>query len=417
MSFYYKPYVPVAKRREKALKQMEKLKKKGVDVQPVDIQGRKITKTFWGNAWCDHIEKFCDNDNRLPRGRTYVRNGSVCHLNIQAGMVSGIVSGSELYKIEIKIDKLKQKKWEELKRTCSGKVGSILELLQGTLSSSVMEIVTEPNSGLMPRLGGMKFKCNCPDWASMCKHVASVLYGVGARLDTKPELLFELRGVDPSELVDTVDIPDTDISTELEGDLSALFGVEIDSEIVTPPVKTPQTNPKSATDNEVEPIVSELEKTARSKKGVPKKRVLVKKVVPKKAAPKQKVPVKKALPKKAVAKKAVSKQKVQAKKAVPKQVPKKPAKTAILKTIEAKTKQLKAEAKPFKPTKTAIKQLRKRLDLNKAQFAKLVSVSPTTVSSWENKPGRVSLQPASEKALIKVARLTKAQAWKRLGLS
>lgn len=401
MSFNYKPYVPVAKRRAKALKQMEKLKKKGVDVKPIEIQGRKITKTFWGNAWCDHIEKFCDNDNRLPRGRTYVRNGSVCHLDIQAGKVSGIVSGSELYKIEIKIDKLKQKKWEDLKQTCSGKVGSILELLQGTLSTSVMEIVTEPNSGLMPRLGGMTFKCNCPDWASMCKHVASVLYGVGARLDTKPELLFELRGVDPSELVDTVDIPDADISTELEGDLSALFGVEIESEIVTPPVKTPQTIPKSATDNEVDPIVSELEKTARSKKAVPKK----------------KVPIKKALPKKAVPKKAVSKKKVPAKKAVPKRIPIKPAKSAILKTIVAKTKQIKAEAKPFKPTKTAIKQLRKRLDLNKTQFAKLVSVSPTTVGSWENKPGRVSLQPASEKALIKVSRLTKVQAWKRLGLS
>jgi hypothetical protein len=54
---------------------MSALRKKGVDIQPVEIEGRKIAKTFWGEGWCDHLESFSDYANRLPRGRTYVRNG------------------------------------------------------------------------------------------------------------------------------------------------------------------------------------------------------------------------------------------------------------------------------------------------------------------------------------------------------
>lgn len=105
MSYYgWKPYVPVAKRRAKAEKEMKKLAKGGKAVEPVAIDGRKIARTFWGEAWCDHLEKFSDYENRLPRGRTYVRNGSVCHLGVERGRIEAVVSGSELYKIEIKID-------------------------------------------------------------------------------------------------------------------------------------------------------------------------------------------------------------------------------------------------------------------------------------------------------------------------
>jgi DNA-binding transcriptional regulator YiaG len=65
-----------------------------------------------------------------------------------------------------------------------------------------MEVVVDRKNGLFPLPGEMKFDCDCPDWAGMCKHVAAVLYGVGARLDHAPEMLFTLRGVNHEELVD-----------------------------------------------------------------------------------------------------------------------------------------------------------------------------------------------------------------------
>ena len=236
MSWYsWRPYVPVAARRARSLSKMEKLRKKGLDIQPVKIEGRKIARTFWGQAWCDHLEKFSDFANRLPRGRTYVRNGSVCHLQIAAGEVKAMVSGSELYNVSIAVKKLPAKKWAEFKKTCAGRIGSLLELLQGRLSENVMSVVTHRDNGLFPVPKEITLKCDCPDWAVMCKHVAAVLYGVGARLDERPELLFVLRGIDHEELI-SAEAGSAAVSRAVRGDgagriaeadLSSLFGIEM----------------------------------------------------------------------------------------------------------------------------------------------------------------------------------------------
>ena len=195
------PYVSVAERRRRAAKKMEALRKKGVDVQPVVIDGRKIAQSFWGEAWCEHLESFGDFANRLPRGRTYVRNGSVCHLAVAKGHVEAKVSGSELYSVKVAIKPLAEKKWKAIKARCGGRIGSLLELLQGRLSDEVMGVVTDRKEGLFPLPGEISFDCSCPDVASMCKHIAAVFYGVGSRLDSKPELLFLLRGVNQEELI------------------------------------------------------------------------------------------------------------------------------------------------------------------------------------------------------------------------
>ncbi len=196
------PYVPVAKRRATAVKKMQQLKKKGHAIQPIEIEGRTIARTFWGKAWCSHMESFCDHDNRLPRGRTYVRNGSVCHLEINEGIVTAMVSGSSIYNITIAIKPLVREKWYGIKSTCMGKISSLLDLLSGKLSSGVMDVVCHPEGGLFPLSHDFKLSCDCPDYATMCKHVAAVLYGVGSRLDADPAQLFKLRGVNFEELID-----------------------------------------------------------------------------------------------------------------------------------------------------------------------------------------------------------------------
>lgn len=256
MAWYgdWKPYVPVAVRRQRALKKMESLRKKGVDIQPVQIDGRKIVKTFWGEAWCNHLESFSDFANRLPRGRTYVRNGSVCHLAIDKGSIEAKVSGSELYTIRIAIKTLAPKKWREVKRRCTGQIGSLIELLQGNLSDQVMEVVTDRQNGLFPLPGEISLDCSCPDWATMCKHVAAVLYGVGARLDHKPELLFKLRGVDHEELISADAEAAVSAATaggkskRLAADtLSDVFGIDLNpAGVEQPPLPTPPQETKQA---------------------------------------------------------------------------------------------------------------------------------------------------------------------------
>ena len=239
MAYYgyqWRKYVPVAERRRKARRKMEQLRKQGKDIQPIEIDGRKIAKTFWGEAWCDHMESLGDFENRLPRGRTYVRNGSVCHLEIKKGRISAMVSGSSLYKIDIKIDTLPTARWKRVKRQCAGKIGSLIELLQGKLAAGVMEVVTDPDAGLFPAESEIHLDCNCPDWAHLCKHLAAVLYGIGARLDKQPELLFLLRGVKHDELIDSrVDKVVSGATgrggrrrTVASDDLTDVFGIDIE---------------------------------------------------------------------------------------------------------------------------------------------------------------------------------------------
>ena len=201
MRYEWRPYVSVAERRRKAEREMQKLRKKGHRVSPVVVEGRAIAQTFWGKAWCDNLERYSDFSNRLPRGRTYVRNGSVVDLQIMPGNVSAIVSGSSLYKVAVKVAAVPKSLWTSICGDCAGAIDSLVELLQGRFSKAVMDRICRQKTGLFPAPAEIDLSCSCPDWASMCKHVAAVLYGVGARLDERPELLFTLRKVDQKDLI------------------------------------------------------------------------------------------------------------------------------------------------------------------------------------------------------------------------
>jgi uncharacterized Zn finger protein len=231
--FGWQPYVPVAERRRQAEQKVAKLRKKGQTITPVTIEGRTIAASFWGKSWCTNLERYSDYANRLPRGRTYVRNGSVVDLQIASGEVTALVAGSELYEITIAIAPVKPDAWKSICRDCAGTVSSLVELLQGRLAKSVMDRVCRQGDGLFPSPRNIKLSCSCPDSASMCKHVAATLYGVGARLDTRPELLFVLRGVDHNDLMSAG--PEMALSATAptagkvlnDGDVAALFGLEM----------------------------------------------------------------------------------------------------------------------------------------------------------------------------------------------
>jgi len=250
MAFYgWKPYVSVAQRRKKAAGEMAKLKKKGHPVSPVVVEGRTIAKTFWGKAWCDNLEGYSDYENRLPRGRTYVRNGSVVDLQIAPGEVKALVSGSELYKVKVKVAPVAKARWEAICTDCAGAIDSLIELLQGRFSKAVMERVCQRKTGLFPSPDEIQLSCSCPDWAGMCKHVAAVLYGIGARLDQQPDLLFRLHDVDEKQLIagagEALPLAKKAPSAKkvLGGeDLSALFGLDMapDLDVAKPKRKKAQ---------------------------------------------------------------------------------------------------------------------------------------------------------------------------------
>ena len=160
-----------------------------------------IATTFWGKAWCGNLESYSDYSNGLLCGPTYARNGSIIDLQIDCGTVKAIVSGSEIYEVGIDITPLGKAEWKKIKQECSRSINSLIDLLQGRFSQGVMERLSRQNEGLFPKPKEIGVRCSCPDWAVLCKHVSAVLYGVGARLDTDPEMLFRLRNVDHLELI------------------------------------------------------------------------------------------------------------------------------------------------------------------------------------------------------------------------
>jgi len=238
-------YVPVAERRRKAEREVEKLKKKGQSITPVHVAGRAIAATFWGKAWCENLEGYHDFENRLPRGRTYVRNGSVVHLRISALEIEALVSGSSMYNVSVKIKALPREMWRSICEDCAGGIDSLVELLRGKLSKAVMARISRQDNGLFPKPAEITFSCSCPDYASMCKHIAAVLYGVGSRLDTEPELLFRLRGVNENDLVAAVSTA-VPLSKRAPAkakvldhdDVEALFGIAMEEAETEAPVTT-----------------------------------------------------------------------------------------------------------------------------------------------------------------------------------
>jgi uncharacterized Zn finger protein len=237
----FQPYVTVAEKKRRAEKAAQRLVKNGRKLEPVQPDGRKVAKTFWGMAWCKHIEGMSDYASRLPRGRSYLTNGMVVHLSIQKGVIEALVSGSELYQIQIKIKAISAAQWEAVKAKCTGQIESVVDLLKGKLAKAVMEHVTSAEEGMFPRVIDVAHDCSCPDSAWLCKHLAAVFYGIGTRLDSDPGLLFKLRGVDADELVchavGAQAAPGGAQAGEqgiAEDALAEIFGVEMAGEAVSP---------------------------------------------------------------------------------------------------------------------------------------------------------------------------------------
>jgi len=393
MGWYgWSPYVPVAVRRARALKKMEKLRKKGRHIQPVEIQGRNIAQTFWGEAWCDHIESFSDYANRLPRGRTYVRNGSVCHLDITKGRVNAMVAGSELYKVNITVKTLPRKKWIDVKTRCAGQIGSLLELLQGRLSKNVMTVVTDRSKGLFPLPSEISLNCNCPDWAVMGKHVAAVLYGVAARLDEKPELLFLLRGVDHEELISAeVGVATAAGETKAgrkriaDDALADVFGIEMSQEAPHAKAKPSRRRKKAATKSKKTPKLV-AKRIAKPKAKTPKTTT--------------RGPAKRTAKRKAKTPKTTT------------QVKKTPAShgRGVKGALRAAP-----SARPV--TGKAVADLRAKFAMSQSQFARLLGVSAPSIANWEKKAGTLNLQQRSLDAWNAAKGLTKRQACRKVNRS
>ena len=388
--YWYPRYVPVGVRRARANLKMRELRAQGMKVQPVELRGRNIAASFWGQRWCEHLESFSDYENRLPRGRTYVRNGSVCHLAIEAGSVEAMVIGRELYQVVVSIRPLERPTWKAIKKACAGQIGSVLELLQGRLSDRVMDVVAHRDTGLFPQPGEIELACDCPDWATMCKHAAAVLYGVGSRLDDSPELLFRLRGVDEAELIAAdVALPRGVASADAlaDGDLGDIFGIDLDPAGSAP---APNARKPAAGADSDRAAGARRPAAGADPGGSASVRRPAEDTDPDRAS---RGPAANARPPTARAAPGPKRSKKVKKAPAPRLARADPPPASPAHEDAG------AAAFRFRPTGALIAGLRERGGFSVAEFAELLRVSAATVRRWEGAPGPLGLHARSREAL------------------
>jgi len=177
--------------------------KKQQDLQPVIVDGGVIARTWWGKAWNKNLESYPDYANLIGRGRSSVGSGAILDLRVSPGEITAVVQGSRSkpYSITIRIKTLNKNTGNLVASACRGKLASLEDLLAGRFPKAVEDAFMQPKTGLFPSPREIELVCTCPDWASMCKHIAATLYGIGARLDEDPSLFFTLRGVAMADLI------------------------------------------------------------------------------------------------------------------------------------------------------------------------------------------------------------------------
>ncbi len=351
---WYPRYVPVDAQRARTVSEMNRLVASGVKVQPVELRGRTLASSFWGRRWCEHVESFSEYAARLAHGRTCLRNGSVCHLSMEPGGVDAMVIGSALHHVTIRVRRLEAAAWMAMRTACAGRVGSLLELRAGRVPDDVAEVVTDRGSGLFPQPVDIVASCDCGDTTVLCKHAAAVLWGIGSRLDERPELLFLLRGVDESELIAA--------EAALSRDSAAAAGLEPGATRGAAASKSADSRPLNAP----RPAESTASLSAPPPAGS--------------TAPSR--PVKKTLTYRPPG---------------PADARRRPAPSDLA-----------GEAAGFVPTGAMVADLREQCGCSVAEFADLIQVTPATVRRWETTPGRLNLHAFPQEALRALYRESRA---------
>jgi len=199
------------------------------DLAPVRVvHKRKLSGSFWGQAWNHNLTTYPDCDFRLEQGRSHLRAGGIVNLRVEHTVVHATVWDLRLYEVRAQFAPLPTETWEQFLAVEGHSLPSLVPLLQGKVSDQMLARIVDPNEGLFPSRGDLRYTCTCTDDASLCGHIAAVLYGIGVRFDEEPQLFFQLRGI-PLEawLQNAGDALQQEAGPADQEDLESLFDIEL----------------------------------------------------------------------------------------------------------------------------------------------------------------------------------------------
>lgn len=185
---YYKPTKPIE--TDKGIKAKSK---RGAFV-----------KNWWATRWIEAMTQLGDR-GRLQRGRSYARKGQVVALDEKKEGIAAKVQGSRKtpYKVTINLTPLTDAQWDKVIAALSERAIFAAQLLAGEMPQEIEQVFADVGVPLFPiRSGDLQAACSCPDYASVCKHLAATHYILGERFDEDPFLLFRLRGRNEQQIME-----------------------------------------------------------------------------------------------------------------------------------------------------------------------------------------------------------------------
>ncbi|MFK3981934.1 hypothetical protein ACI2K4_16350 [Micromonospora sp. NPDC050397] len=163
-----------------------------------------IGASWWSRRFVDVLESFALG-TRLTRGRAYARAGQVLSLEVAPGVVSAVVQGSRPrpYAVTVRLRPYDAEVWGRIETVLAGQALFSAQLLAGDLPPELERVFAEADAPLFPAaIGDLAMRCNCPDFAVPCKHLAASFYLLAEAFDADPFQLLHWRGRTREELLD-----------------------------------------------------------------------------------------------------------------------------------------------------------------------------------------------------------------------
>ena len=199
------PHLSAAARKALAEQERKRVLAENPDFIPLRVtHTQKLARSFWGQAWNRNLDTYQDYDTRFDRGRRHLRAGAVVNLQLIGPQVEAHVWDHRLYPVSATFAPLDTEKWAAFRKDSAGEFDSLVALLQGKVSDTLLARIIDPQKGLFPERQALTYRCTCLDDAPLCEHIAAVLYGIGVCFDENAELFFSLRAISIHDWMQTL---------------------------------------------------------------------------------------------------------------------------------------------------------------------------------------------------------------------
>lgn len=192
----------------------------------------------WGGQRWMRVVRRAARTEVLDQGFELARSGNTRSIEIQPGRVVASVQGqgSRVHRVVIQFDSFDHDQWHGIIEGVASQHQISARMLAGDCPPGLEELFASVGVELFPDSDeGVLVTSDCPDQSSWCAHVCCVALVVAEMFDSKPQMIFALRGLPADELLERVRERRVELSSLAgEGSASAARGAMTTADLDRP---------------------------------------------------------------------------------------------------------------------------------------------------------------------------------------